>query len=406
MCVIIAKKAGVDALKEEYFDNAWDRNPDGGGIVWKEKGKRVMFQKGFMKKEDMLEVLKKINTKDTSFIAHFRIKSVGDVKPENCHPFVMKNVTFAHNGTLGISPIEGKTDSETFGLAILYNHTLKWIKDNKLLLEMALGTSKFAIMDNTNGEIFILNPELGKERDGAWFSNDSAFTPVTHYKYAPTMRWGTAGYDDDNYHWPTASSNKTKFVADKTLGTKAYTENQFYEWDDQIGAWYDNGMYRVKRPYQFVNKVIVGRNGIWKLEKNHTPGDDLEPKSYGKKSCAEYSYLMTAQNDLNKLLASYKASVFNSWDERNDMEEEIHALGLLLNACRRLVVAGKALSLNNLYKYVYEPINDASHNANTLKEFMTMLSFYMEDCTEIIAGKTTKLNDREVKQVCACAANA
>lgn len=399
MCVIIAKKAGVEPIKDEYFENAWERNPDGGGIVWKEKGKQVMVQKGFMNKDEMMKVLKKINAKDTSFIAHFRIKSVGDVKPENCHPFVMKNITFAHNGTLGITPLEGKTDSETFGLAILYNHTMNWIKNNKLLLEMALGSSKFAIMDNKSGEIFILNPELGKERDDAWFSNESAFTPKTTYSYPKSWGRVCANDYDDDYLPLSATSNKTLYMPTRTLGTNKFDPGTaWYSYDDKRGAWIDKQTNSPKRPYQFSDKVIVGRKGLWLLDKDIKPGAELESKVYSKKSCPEYSYLFTAQTELNRLIAAYNESRFNSWDERNDFEEEIHALNLVLNACRRLVVNGKALSLDNLSSFIYVPVSDARTNNIVAKEFMQMLSFYIEECQEILEEKC-RLTHRDIDQV-------
>ena len=53
MCIIIAKDAGVKALDKEYFERAWDNNSHGGGLVWKNEGEDVYFQKGFMKKEDL-----------------------------------------------------------------------------------------------------------------------------------------------------------------------------------------------------------------------------------------------------------------------------------------------------------------------------------------------------------------
>lgn len=400
MCVIIAKKAGVDALNEEYFNNAWDHNPDGGGIVWKEKGGQVMFQKGFMKKEDMLKVLQKVNQKDTSFIAHFRIKSVGDVKPENCHPFVMKNVTFAHNGTLSIKPVDGKTDSETFGLAILYSHTMKWIKDNQLLLEMALGSSKFAIMDNKTGEIFILNEDLGREKDDAWFSNDSAFpTPKTYYP----QRWSSLDDDYSSYDY-----NKTAYMADRTLGTKNFTPGSYYNWDYEKSAWVDKDTKILKRPYNFKDGVVIGKNGLWTFVKDHKPGDDLTAKAYTGKSCPEYSYLVAAQTNLNRLLDEYRKTKFNTWGERDSYETELHAQALVLNACRRLVTHKKALTMDNMTDYIYQYLSDNTWNhMSTMKEFFTILSYYIEECDEIVKAKNkTILSKRDIKQAVITAHNA
>lgn len=85
MCVIFL----VDQTRptEEMVRKAWDANDDGGGLAWREtiKGKRVVkWKKGI---EDVQEMVELAKTLPTPFIMHFRIASVGGVRPQLTHPF-------------------------------------------------------------------------------------------------------------------------------------------------------------------------------------------------------------------------------------------------------------------------------------------------------------------------------
>ncbi len=57
-------------------------NPHGGGIAWR-VGKRIRWEKG-LSAEEIHEIVKR---NDGPFLIHFRIASVGAIKPELCHPF-------------------------------------------------------------------------------------------------------------------------------------------------------------------------------------------------------------------------------------------------------------------------------------------------------------------------------
>lgn len=354
MCIIIAKKAGVEPLDTGYFERAWDHNGDGGGVVWKKpKDDSAYIQKGFMKKEDMMEKLKEINTKENSFIAHFRIKSVGEVKPENTHPFVMDKVTFAHNGTIcGVHPEDGKTDSETFGLMFLKNRSMKWIKENQKLLELALGSSKFAIMDNKTGEIFILNEQNGKEQDGAWFSNGSADkpTPIT-----------TRSYDYDFVRPYYRNSNLLNFddgtvMARKFFGTKSFTEN-FGEYRKEDGCWVYTSTKKPMSTHPFTTDIVISRNGMWKINPAIQPsGDNYEPKEY-KRKAPEFKLIGTMQRDLQKNLATYWKQKFSCVDEREEYELDLSAENIVVDAARRFIRNGLELDFVNLENFVLENMN-------------------------------------------------
>lgn len=356
MCIIIAKKAGVEPLDEGYFERAWTRNGDGGGVVWKAPEDDCAYvQKGFMKREDFLAKLHEINKKENSFIAHFRIKSVGEVKPENTHPFVMDKVTFAHNGTItSLHALEGKTDSETFGLCFLKNRSMKWIKENHMLLELALGSSKFAIMDNKTGEIFILNKELGKEQDGAWFSNTSADKPIqtpatspySNYKY-----YNQSYYDDENTLFDPVNPLTWKVPGRTIFGTKSFLM-PFCEYKKENGYWTYTQTGRPATTFPFSNDLVVSRNGLWKINPNIKPEDfGFDKKTY-KAKAPEYKVISTMQRELQKQLSTYWKSKFASTDERNDSENDMCALNIVLDAARRFVRNGLELNYENLSTFV------------------------------------------------------
>ena len=375
MCVIIAKPAGVDPLKDEYFENAWNHNGDGGGIVWKEKGKAVTMQKGFMKKDEFLAKICELNKKDTAFIAHFRIKSVGVVSPENTHPFAMKRVTFAHNGTISsIKPLDGKTDSETFGLWFLGTRTMKWIKDNALLLELALGTSKFALMDNKTGEIFILNKEYGQERDGAWFSNTSAFPIV---KTAPTTNY-YSGYRQspyyDDYAFPSSS---LPIKSNKLFGTNGFLF-AWGEYSKDEGCWVYKSTHSPVWSHGIGGNIVVSRRGFLKLNKMIEPNKDL-PEIDKKEVRQVNKTLGYYTSRFCKMLKDYYKSSFQYEMDKEDEEDEISALYTVLDAVRRLVKANKAVTIESLDDFLLSHLPKTGQFSNRAPEYAVYVDGFVSD---------------------------
>lgn len=339
MCIIIAKKAGVKRLDPEYFNRAWDRNPDGGGLVWKKPGEEVYIQKGFMNKQEFLNKIDELNQDDTAFIAHFRIKSVGAVCADNTHPFNMGKVTFAHNGTLSIQAFEGKTDSETFGLCFLKDKSMGWIKRYQTLLEMALHTSKFAIMDNINGEILILNQDLGKERDGAWFSNESAFPPVVSAYTPPTK---CSGYDSRYGYWSNGQGYCKGFdniKPTKNFGTKKYTKEYAKLNNKKVWIYTSTGTPLELYGYK---KTRINTRGFAIIDPNiEVP---VEAKNH-KYSCRSPEVLLM-NRDIKTLyagVAEYHKFTFKDRDEREELECDLSAQFTVLDAMRRFIRAGKAI---------------------------------------------------------------
>lgn len=383
MCIIIAKDAGVKALDKEYFERAWDSNSHGGGLVWKNEGEDVYFQKGFMKKEDFLAKIAEINKETTSFIAHFRIKSVGEVKPENCHPFVMENVTFAHNGTLSIQALDGMTDSETFGRAFLYNKDMAWIKEYKTLLEMALGSSKFAIMDNTTGEILILNKDYGEEKDGAWFSNKSAFPKAV--TTTPTNYYGGygSGYSSYRDYWEDSyTTGGFPYKAQANFGTKKFSIHAAtYDKTQKVFVW--NASKKIWAPPKYKEPVSCDRRGLWKLNQSVTPSDKLEDKVYAPNS-VEINMISAYQRTLDKMLNEYHKNTFKSLTDRTCDEEEISALNTVLNCMRRLVSAKKAITMDTMLDFCISNIKREPYANKLDTTYEDSVLWFTEEIVEFI----------------------
>lgn len=346
MCVIIAKPAGVKRLDPAYFNRAWDRNPDGGGLVWKKPGEEVFFQKGFMNKQEFLKKIDEINQDDSSFIAHFRIRSVGAVCAGNTHPFNMDHVTYAHNGTLHITPLDGKTDSETFGLAFLKDKTLDWIKEYKVLLEMALGTSKFAIMDNITGEILILNKELGKTRDDAWFSNDSPFPIVT----LPTKSSNDDQYYD-GYHYNYNNLNfGTKIKGSATFGTKRY-EHNFCELNaDNVWCYCYSKNHA---PVSGYPKCRIHKRGFIIIDPSIKVPEDAAAKKYNK-GAKEIRVMEAYNRQLYKDVKAYHNTTFEYRADREEAEYELSAAYTVIRTMRQFIASGKVIDDKDFLSFLLD----------------------------------------------------
>jgi hypothetical protein len=194
MCIIITKEKGAKPIEKKIFENCWDNNPDGAGILYHD-GKSSTLIKGIMKKEDFLQKVDLANKKECSFVIHTRIATHGSVKPDNTHPFVSNTLGFAHNGTMPVVPLEDKTDSESFFLWTIADKDMAWCKENKFLLDMATHNSRCVVFDMETGELLHLCKEDWKEdKDypGYMFSNSS----YTYQKWLPGTCYSTGkGYD-------------------------------------------------------------------------------------------------------------------------------------------------------------------------------------------------------------------
>ena len=141
MCIIVAKKKGINIPNEETLRECFNRNSDGAGLMYVKDGK-IHIEKGYMTFAAFIERLnnlnKELNFKEKSLVMHFRITTSGGTKPENCHPFpisdkvedlkatsiITEDVAMAHNGIIntysGVLENDKLSDTQLFVQRAVY----------------------------------------------------------------------------------------------------------------------------------------------------------------------------------------------------------------------------------------------------------------------------------------------
>lgn len=213
MCVIAAKRAGVDFPSDQYIENMWFKNPDGAGFMYAKDG-QVYIEKGFMKYLDFTDRIEKlseeIDLKETAMVLHFRITTSGGTCKENCHPFpisesvgMLKKLTVrtdlgvAHNGIIDINHAKDVSDTQAYimkQLAPLKKGVPNFLKNEHLLqlIHNAI-ESRMAFLDGKGGITLVGD---FTEDNGVMYSNLS----FKHYdKFLRDFSYGYTFPGDADY---------------------------------------------------------------------------------------------------------------------------------------------------------------------------------------------------------------
>ena len=195
MCIAILNKRKV-TLNKSLLQTCWNRNKDGGGLLYAVKGKlhiyKAMGKKMFIK--EYFKVRKKFP--DTDILLHFRWSTHGKESLDNIHPHIVNSdVAFVHNGVLdnvidlhlqdvkryskkAKSMVTEKRfvsdDSDTALFAKMLNELPKdFMKDEVLvaLIKNYIEDDNKLVFMNRAGESVIVNEEAGVWEGGCWFSN-------------------------------------------------------------------------------------------------------------------------------------------------------------------------------------------------------------------------------------------
>lgn len=192
MCLAIVKPA-TRTIPLAYLEKGWIHNPDGAGFAWNESG-AVNHVKGLMTYKQFLAQYNEAVAahKNSNFLVHFRIRSLGDRAAENTHPHILSNgAALIHNGTMdgtGATFDKGKSDTalfvEKYGDKLTYDTVVKCRSD----LESALhySANKIALL-YPDGKYLIINEKTGVWDNDVWYSNHSykplpAMAPLTKYE--------------------------------------------------------------------------------------------------------------------------------------------------------------------------------------------------------------------------------
>ena len=212
MCIAIIKPKGSELPSEEWLENSFWSNADGGGFaVLKPKSKVIAYEKGYFNLDEYLNVLhSKIRTEDTALI-HMRITTHGGTSAECCHPFPIthkynemkqvKGITdsvLVHNGVLGgrfgAKAKQGVSDTMVLTQYIAKADLSQYDDSFSVLMQPVLsGNNKVAVL--TKDGVVKAGKGWIQENDGNLYSND-------------TYRWGDFMYG--GYGWKPLEPKKKK----------------------------------------------------------------------------------------------------------------------------------------------------------------------------------------------------
>ena len=255
MCIIVAKKKGLELPTKEILKNCFNYNSDGAGIMFND-GKQVFIEKGFMDFNSFysrLEALdKEFNLVNSDLALHFRISTSGNVDQGNCHPYpistetsqlrnlsLVTDIGMAHNGVIRKHIPETRSilnDTQTFIKNFVYNmyssnKEFLTVDANIKALEEEAG-SKLCFITKDN--MYIIGKFI-EETNGILYSNDTYLS----YDYG----WGYEDYSVDFDYFDmfdiegepldvkdfTFILSKLEFVKEDTVkcfdGTVYYNEN-------------------------------------------------------------------------------------------------------------------------------------------------------------------------------------
>ena len=223
MCVIVAKKKGVELPSKKILKDCFETNPDGAGLMYVNENKKIVIEKGFMTFEafykKLTELNKKYNLKKKALVMHFRITTQGGTSPGNCHPFPVTddekklkstylecdNIAFAHNGIISLYSMrddKGMSDTMLLSKELLYplfNYNKKFYKQehNQELIEEIIGTDKIAFLDN---EEKIITIGEFKEDEGVLYSNLNHKKNYNYYNYNYNDYYNYDNYSYNSYN--------------------------------------------------------------------------------------------------------------------------------------------------------------------------------------------------------------
>lgn len=239
MCMLIYRPAGLDTkISAAWFDDFWEKNPDGFGAFWREESGALVVERT-QDKELALKLCERVCASGLEAGLHWRHATSGTNKPENVHPFVVTKtkkgepgLVMAHNGVMAAWQqfASEPTGSDTVGflekvvvpLAEKFGSAQIYEPDTTaaLLIEAAMGS---------NNRLLFAHPTLGFLRYGDWWSDPQYVSG--------DERLFRGMYVANGYAWSSGRYDKEEPKApfDPNSGSAESSGNVYGYW--QNGAW-------------------------------------------------------------------------------------------------------------------------------------------------------------------------
>jgi hypothetical protein len=193
MCLIIAKTRGEAEIPKKYIELAAQNNPDGFGIVGKDR-KGDIFLSRTLDMGECLDLIRVYEKEEMDFLAHFRWATHGKVDETNTHPFQLHGLNYiVHNGVVTI-PTPNKDLSDTWHLVADMKDAIKMVSKDAVMGYLAtrpqiVGGSKFAVIGE-DLPLSIFNESAGVWKDGVWYSNAENFEEYKWKSGWSDTKWG------------------------------------------------------------------------------------------------------------------------------------------------------------------------------------------------------------------------
>ncbi len=229
MCLIVYKEGKEAHFTNRQFKNMINRNRDGLGIMWREKG-RVKVEKSIGSARDKFQLWQKHRNR-SMYAMHSRLTTHGNTNLDNCHPYEILNkdkgdpidLYMMHNGVLSQAPNVDSKMSDTWHF-IEYilkpiaktNLNLLWESEEfQSWLQKTISGSKFLFMrsDDIKHPILILNAAAGKDETGCWLSNTYSTNGGTVHRGATSYNYNGGTQSKAN---PTSTPASTNVILGPT----------------------------------------------------------------------------------------------------------------------------------------------------------------------------------------------
>ena len=167
MCWMLVKQAGKQ-VDFKAMDKAQKHNSDGYGVAWYEDGFVKTYKTfNYSTFKGVVAALKQY-----TIVAHLRYATKGSKDFKNIHPFDVPSGVMFHNGTMYGLGDKDMSDSQELANTIS-ECDYKYIEDIAPLIKPYIDDKiNRLVFFEDNGQVSIMNEDLGIIDDGVWYSND------------------------------------------------------------------------------------------------------------------------------------------------------------------------------------------------------------------------------------------
>ena len=172
MCLII-NRTKDSQVNWQAMERAARRNPDGYGVSYTNKQGLQTFKS--MEWTEVRSVATRLEFQNLPFIMHMRFATHGAVTVDNCHPFDLQShdTVMMHNGMIDTIDVPwGESDSRVLAEFLNEHMSRDFLNDDvsiELIEEVLDSRNKLVFMDG-EGNVTIVNENLGEWVDGVWYS--------------------------------------------------------------------------------------------------------------------------------------------------------------------------------------------------------------------------------------------